>query len=182
MSYSNSIIGIKGNHLNRLNEIFETFNYIDLNNDKRFDSLDELENYLFKNYFDYANRKIALRGIWTDNDWTIICDPEMVDSTDNAMESLSQKLNSEVLTFFIHSASGSFGFAKYKQIKERNFFSTDGIVAVNIGTPLKEEQDLNINERIFTDDILKLANKLGIDLDAKKTKATFLVKELSYTD
>ena len=47
------------------------------------------------------------------------------------------------------------------------------------GSPLTEEQGLNINQNIFTDDIFELANKLGIDVEAKNIDNTFVVKELN---
>ena len=180
---TNSIIAIKGNHLVKLESVFESFNYIDNNNDKRFDSWEKTATYLFDNYSEFSNKGIAIRGIWFNNGWTIICDPELVDSTDDkAIEILSRKLNTEVLTFLIQTTSGSFGFAKYNKTKQRRFFAIEGQITENFGAPLMEELGLNINDKVFGEDILLLAIKLGIDLEVKNTKTTFIVKELGYNE
>ncbi len=179
---TNSAIIIKGNHLDKVSEIFECFKYNDLGQDRAFENADKFNEYLFDNYFEFANREIALRGLWVDNGWTIISDPEMVDTVDDeALLRLSNKLNSEVQTFIIQTTSGSFGFAKYDKIKQRHFFSSNGEVTDNLGTPLTEEQGLNLNEKVFVDDILKLANNFGIDLEGKSVKS-YIVKQLGYSD
>ena len=179
---TSSIIIIRGNHLNKVSDIFECFKYNDFDQDRVFENADKFNEFLFDNYFEFANREIALRGLWVDNGWTIISDPEMVDTVDDeALLRLSNKLNSEVQTFIIQTTSGSFGFAKYDKIKQRHFFSTDGEVTDNFGSPLTEEQGINLNERVFVDDILKLASNFGIDLEAKSVNS-FIVKQLSYSD
>ena len=138
---TNSIIAIKGNHFDRVANIFECFRYNDLDKDKAFDNADKFNDFLFDNYFEFANREIALRGIWFDNGWTIISDPEMVDTVDEeALLKLSNTLESDVLTFIIQTTSSSFSFAKFNKTMERHFFSTDGEISDNIGSPLKEEQ------------------------------------------
>lgn len=180
---TNSLIAIKGNHLDNMTSVFETFNYVDNKNDKQFDSWDKAARYLFDNYFELASKELSIRGIWFDNDWTVICDPEMVDSLDDKiMETLSQNFKSDVFSFLIQTTSGSFGFAKYAPNKQRHFFSLDGNVTDNIGSPLTEESGLNINDKVFVDDIAKLAAKLGIDINPEKTKTTFMVKELAYNE
>jgi hypothetical protein len=180
---TNSIIAIKGNHLDKATSVFETFNYVDKENDKQFDSWDKAASYLFDNYFEFANKEISIRGIWFNNGWTVICDPEMVDSIDDKiMEALSQKFNSDVFSFLIQTTSGTFGFAKYSPAKQRHFFSSDGQVTDDQGTPLVEESGLNFNNNIFVDDITKLAGKLGVDMNPEKTKANFIVKELGYNE
>jgi hypothetical protein len=177
-----SIIAIKGNHLNHVAELFAPFRYVDLNNDKQFDFIEKASTYLNLNYFNYTKRDIALRGLWLNNDWTIILDPETVDTvSENPLSLLSRSLDSEVLTFIIQTNSGSYGFSKYQKTKQRAFMVSDGEVIEEFGEPLTEEKDLNINENIFTDDILKLADKFGIDLQGSSTK-TFVIKELGYTE
>lgn len=179
---TNSFIIIKGNHLGNLSEIFECFKYNDLDQDSVFDNPEEFNEYLFGNYYIFANQEITLRGIWKENGWTIICDHEMVDTVDDeALQRLSEKLNCEVYTFIIQTTSGSFGFAKYENIKQRHFLCSDGNVTDNFGPSLKEEQELNFNKKVFVDDILKLANNFGVDLTGKKGKA-FVAKQFAYSD
>ena len=178
-----SIIAIKGNQLDKTSKIFDAFNYADLHKDRQFTSLDTCIEFLDENYFDYAQRNIAIRGIYHDNGWTIILDPEMVDMTsDTAIETLSRNLKAAIFTFVAQRTSSTFGFAKYNPTRQRYFYVTDGQIAESIGNPLTEEQGLNINQNIFTDDIFELANKLGIDVEAKHIDSTFVVKELEYKE
>lgn len=179
---TNSFIAIKGNFFDRTNEIFTAFKYIDTKQDKQFDDWQTFNDYLFDNYFELANNEIALRGIWTDNGWTIIHDPEMVDTVEEeTLLQLSRTLNTDILTFIIQTTSSSFGFAVYNDTIKRHFFVSDGEITDNLYEPLEQEKGLKINESIFSDDILKLAEKLGIDLDGKNNR-TYTVKQLAYSD
>ncbi|MGE3824077.1 MAG: hypothetical protein AB7G44_07610 [Bacteroidia bacterium] len=178
-----SITAIKGNHIDKASEIFASFRYVDLKNDKPFSTLDSCSSFLSDNYLDYAKKDIAIRGLWFDNGWTIIYDPEMVDFIeDNAMTSISQNLNTDVLTFVVQKTSNTFGFAKYNQQKQRHFLSIDTEIAENFGTPLTEEQGLNLSQSITVNDILQLADKFGVDLEMKNAARPFVAKELGYND
>jgi hypothetical protein len=177
-----SFIAIKGNFLNNLTKIFETFNYVDFKQDKLFNNWNELNTYLHDNYFEFTENDIALRGIWFNNGWTIISDPEMVDVLEeDKMQRLSAKLDAELITFLIQSTSGSFGFTVYNQTIKRRFFVSNGKAVDNLFEPLKEELGLNINEYISVNDIVYLAEDLGIDLQGKSDN-TFVVKQLEYND
>jgi len=137
---------------------------------------------LYDNYFELANKEVAIRGIWTDNSWTIINDPEMVHTIDElALLQLSRILNTDIITFIIQTTSNSFGFTVYNDTIKRHFFVSDGEITDNLYDQLEQENGLNINENIFSDDILKLAYKLGIDLEGKN-KLTYTVKQLAYSD
>ncbi|GGH27368.1 hypothetical protein FAZ19_18915 [Sphingobacterium alkalisoli] len=179
---TNSFIAIKGNHFDRAGEIFSVFKYIDLKQDKQFDDWQTFNEYLFDNYFEFANNEVVIRGIWTDNGWTIIHDPEMVDTVEEeALLQLSRILDTDIVTFIIQTTSNSFGFTVYNDTIKRHFFVSDGEITDNLYQPLEQENGLNINENIFSDDILKLAEKLGIDLEAK-IKRTYSIKQLAYGD
>lgn len=179
---TNSFIAIKGNHLDRADEIFSLFKYIDTKQDKQFDNWQTYNAYLFDNYFNFANNEVSIRGIWTDNGWTIIHDPEIVDTIEEeALLQLSRILNTDIVTFIIQTTLNSFGFTVYNDTIKRNFFVSDSEIINNLYEPLEQENGLNINENIFSDDILKLAKKLGIDLEVK-TKRTYTVKQLTYSN
>ncbi|WP_040626657.1 hypothetical protein [Mucilaginibacter paludis] len=179
---TNSIIAIKGSHLDKQIEIFKEFNYVDVQQDEQFDNLNDMYDYLFDNYFNFSERDVVLRGIWFDNDWTIICDPEMINVWDGpALLKLSDKVKSDVMTFLIQTTSGSFGFTKCGLSGQRNFLSINGSVTENTGLPLPEESGLNINEQIFTDDIISLADKFGINFE-KTAPQSCLAKKLNYTE
>lgn len=179
---TNSFIAIKGNHFDRAEEIFSVFKYIDTKQDKQFDNWQNFNDYLFDNYFEFANKEVAIRGIWTDNSSTIINDPEMVDTVDDiALLQLSRILKTDIITFIIQTISNSFGFTVYNDTIKRHFFVSDGEITDNLYDPLEQENGLNINENISSDDILKLAEKFGIDLE-RKNKLTYTVKQLAYSD
>lgn|SRR5690606_5979522 len=178
----NSFIAIKGNFFDRADEIFTAFKYVDTKQDKQFDNRQTFNNYLFDNYFELANNEIAIRGIWVDKDWTIIQDPEMVDTVEEeVLLQLSRTLNTEIVTFIIQTTSNSFGFTVYNNTIKRRFFVSDREVTENLFDPLEQEEGLNINENIFSDDILKLSKELGIDIEGKNTQ-TYTVKQLAYSD
>lgn len=179
---TNSFIAIRGSHLDQSREIFETFKYQDTHQDKQFDDWQKFNEFLFDNYLQLVNKDIALRGIWSDNGWTIINDPEMVDSTEEeALLELSRKLSTDIVTFLIQTTSNSFGFTLYNDTTKTNFLVSDGEVTDNLYQPLKQEKGLNINEKTFSDDILKLAENFGIDLEGK-SDGTYFVKQLAYSD
>lgn len=183
MGYSNSIIAIKGNHIDKADQIFKTFKYFDLGNDKQFGNWPDAASYLFDNFLKLTNEDIAIRGIWSSGAWTIICDPEMIDIMEEDMiEDLSVKLKVEVFTFLIHSTSGTYEFAKYEEEKQRHFQLFEGVVVENEGEPLPEETGLHINEKITEQDLIALAGKLGLDLGFADVNTKFIVKELGYND
>jgi len=177
-----AVIAIKGDQIDQQNTIFQPFNYIDLKEDITYDNIDGAIKYLFDKYVSLSERDIALWAQWAIDGWTIFYDPEMVNLLEeDALLALSTTLNTEVFTFIIQSTSSSFGFAKYSTIKERQFMSVDGSITDDLGAPLPEESDLNINEHVFINDILNLADKLGIDIQGKKEN-TYIVKQLGYNE
>lgn len=106
----------------------------------------------------------------------------MVDMVEEeALLQLSRILNTDLVTFIIQTTSNSFGFTVYNDTIKRHFFVSDGEITDNLYEPLEQEKGLNINENIFSDDILILAEKLGIDLEAK-IKQTYTIKQLAYSD
>ena len=179
---TNSFIAIKGDFSEKIDEIFNIFKYEDTKKDKLFNDWQSFNDYLFENYFELANTEIAIRGIWTDNGWTIINDPEMIDTVEEeVLLQLSRILNTDIVTFIIQTTSNSFGFTVYNDTIKRLFFVSDGEITDNLYYPLEQENGLNINEKIFSDDILKLADKLGIDLEGKSNR-TYTVKQLAYSE
>ncbi len=125
---------------------------------------------------------MAIWGIYLSNGFTIINDPESVNTLDEeALLKLSAKLDAVVYTFIIQTTSASFGFAKYETTKQRNFFYSDNEEIENFGTPLKEENGLNFNQSVFIDDILNVAANLGIDLEGNNANS-FAVKHFAYND
>ncbi len=182
MGFSNSIIAINGEHLDRSEEIFTIFNYIDNKKDQTFYHWDQASEYLFTNYVEFANKEIALRGIWIDNGWTMICDPELVDPTEEEkLISLSRLLNTEVWTFLIQTSSASYSFAKFDHTKTRSFFVSKSKVVENTGSPLAQEKGFNINENFCVGEISSIGKNLGININPEG-RLDYVVKELAYDD
>ncbi len=183
MGYSKSIIAIAGNHLDKTDELFKAFKYFDLGSDKQFGNWPDAASYLFDNFMKLANEDIAIRGIWSNGQWTVICDPEMIDIMEEDMiEDLSAKLKTPVLTFLVHSTSGTYEFARYEEEKQRHFQLFEGVIVENEGAPLPEEEGLQINEKITEQDLIRLAVRFRLDLDFADVNTKFTVKELGYND
>jgi hypothetical protein len=182
MGYSIGVMAIKGDHLQKADRLFGMFDYVDTEEDKNYSTWTEAVNFLDDNYFEYANRDIALRGIWIDSGWTIIYDPEMVDLLENEkIEVLSKTINADIWTMLIQTTSGSFSFSKFAPNRVRHFFASNGQVADDEGTPLPEERGLNIDEKIFSDDLELLAKTLGFKIQPT-TLGTYTIKHLNYND
>jgi len=178
------ITAIKGNYsdTDTINSITDFLNYNDLNEDKPFEDWDTFNNYLIDNYYELSLQDKAIRGIWKENNWTIYNDPEMVDLIEEAeLLELSNKLNTEILTFTIQSDSNSFEFTKYNKGKERHFFVCEGRISENYGKPLQQESGLNITKTIASHDIIQLANHIGIDLEGTR-KNIYTVKLFEYNE
>lgn len=177
-----SYIAIKGNHISNTDAVFRYFNYQDLNKDQLFQNADEFYTYITHKYFEFSEQEIILRGIWISNGWTIIADPEMVDSIDEeALSVLSGEFQVDVLTFLIQSASACYGFSKYTPQKKRHFFVVDGTLTRSVGDPLPEEKNLPASEKITGENIIDLAINLGIDFDAKGVDK-LTIKQFFYSE
>lgn len=179
---THTIIAIKGDFINDFASIAECFNYVYLQQDEVFYNAEKFNDYIQNKYFEIANNDMVVLGTYVSNSFTIINDPESVNTVDEeALLKLSAKLNAEVFTFIIQTTSASFGFAKYETTKLRNFFYSDGEELENFGTPLKEENGLHFNQSVFIDDILNVAANLGIDLEGNNANS-FVVKHFTCND
>jgi hypothetical protein len=180
MGYSIGVIAIKGNHLDKTDKLFSTFDYIDNSEGKSYSTWAEAQNFLNDNYFEYANKDMALRGIWEDNGWTIVYDPEMVDLLESEkLESISEITSADIWTILIQTTSGSFSFSKFAPTRVRHFFVADGQIAENEGTPLPEEIGLNISASIFVDDLESLVKTLGFKIHPHTTGNYMVLKRVT---
>lgn len=178
-----AVAAIKGNHFNRISDFVSTFERVDLGHDKTFSSFAEAADYLEKNHFDFSEDGIDIMGFWMKNDFTIVLDPQMVTPMmPEEMEALSKFLNTDVYVLMAQTTSASYSFAKYSEGKTvRSFYRTDGDVSENIGAPLPEEQGLNINSKMFIDDVFAIGKRLGIDMDLGSSNG-YVVKELRWVE
>jgi hypothetical protein len=184
MGYNGSIIAIKGNDLQKADQLFKAFRYFDLKGDKFFSSKEEALDYLKSNFISMVEENdVVIRGLWADHNYTYFYDPEITDTTDeDALEELAKKMNAEIYVFIIQEALGNYEFARYTNKGQSRYFSLSGKDLFNDGTKLPEEGGLNLNEKTGIGDLLKLASNLGIDIDFKNIYTPFLVKELGYNE
>jgi len=179
---TNSFIAIEGDFLNQVDEVFGAYKYVDTKTDSTFNDWNEFNHFLSENFFDFSNREIALRGIWFCNGWTIICDPETVDAVDEAtLAELSESLKTRILAFIISETSGTFGYSVYESSVKRSFLVADHEVVADDYSSLPEEKGLNINSNVFSNDIIRLAERFGVDISGNHAQV-YTVKQLAYTE
>lgn len=182
MSYSNCLIAIKGNHIEKASEIFGCFGFIDTQNDHAFKSIISAIQYIDQNFKRQIKQYISLRAIWYDNDWTIIYDPEGIDALeDEAIAKICNSFNTEVLTFTVLNSGGYYAFGKVSKNLTRRFSVIDENVEVDTGEPLPEETGLNISSTISETDIAALALRFNIDLEMNG-QSPAIVKAFAYGD
>jgi hypothetical protein len=182
MSLTTGLFAIKGQHLEKLSEVFDTFKLVDSGNDKIFNSWSSVED-LFNDEFQSPEIDVQHRTVWFDNGWTIIEDISFILCTNEvALEKLSQKLNSPVFSLLTQGTSSCYAFWYFDKSKQRSFFNDDGNVADNFGTPLQEENKFKINEKTSYNDIHGVARELGIDWAQAEKNDKFIVKELTNSD
>ena len=97
------------------------------------------------------------------------------------IKTISKTINADIWTILIQTTSGSFSFSKFAPNRQRHSLVVDGQIAENERTPLPEEKGLNINEKIFGDDLEYLAKTLGFQIQPETT-GDYIVKYLSYND
>lgn len=184
MDYNGSLIAIKGNDLQKADQLFKAFRYFDLKGDKVFSSREEAIQYLKDNFSRMVEENdVVIRGLWADEHFTYFYDPEITDVTDeDALEDLAKKMNSDIYVFIIQESSGTYEFARYTNKGQSRYFSLSGKDFFNDGATLPEEEGINLNEKTNAGDLLKLASNLGIDIEFKNISTPFLVKELGYNE
>jgi len=143
MGLSKAIVAIKGNRLNEIDKISEILNYFE----------DE-------NLFDKISQTIQFT-----NGWTILQDEEMVFVTEeDLLQELSEELAIEVFSLIIQSTSQTYGFSHFNNGQVRVFLVQEGDLMGNSGNELDFEQDLKINKDVSENEILKIAEKLNINI------------------
>jgi hypothetical protein len=178
MSLSTGLLAIKGQHLDKLSEIFSFFKLVDTGSDKTLNNWDEAIALIDEEYMnpDYNSQR---RVVWFDNGWTIIDDLFLNLCTDEeSLTKISQHFSTPVFSLATQGTSNCFAFWYFDKKKLRSFFNDGGVVTDDYGTPLSQEADLNINENAFYDDIHGVAKKFGIDWTNAGNLNSFIVKHL----
>ena len=123
-------------------------------------------------------RNLVHKAVAFINGWTVIIDPEMVMSLEKELcAELSKVLGAKVFTMICEGASGTYSFALTENGKQRVFLSIEGEIHENEGTPIPEEEGVNL-ETLFQDDVLLIMEKLGVNYTNIETHSEFDVWEL----
>lgn len=182
MSLTTGLFAIKGQHLDKLSEVFGAFKLVDSGNDKSLTTWTAVEK-LFNDEQQNPQDDIQHRVVWVDNGWTIIEDVSFILCGDEAaLEKLSQQLNAPIFALMTQGTSSCYAFWYYDKTKQRSFFNDNGNIADNFGTPLPQESKFKINEEAFYDDVHGLAKELGIDWAKAEQLDKFIVKELTNSE
>ncbi|RZJ18578.1 MAG: hypothetical protein EON51_17305 [Acinetobacter sp.] len=182
MSLTTGLFAIKGQHLDKLSDVFAAFKLVDSGNEKSLTTWAAVEK-LFNDEQQNPQDDIQHRVVWADNGWTIIEDVSFILCGDEAaLEKLSQQLNAPIFALMTQGTSNCYAFWYYDKTKQRSFFNDNGNVADNFGTPLPQEIRFNINGEAFYDDVHGLAKELGIDWAKAEQLDKFIVKELTNSE
>ena len=182
MSLSTGLLAIKGQHSDKLSEIFSFFKLIDTGSDKNLNNWNEAIELIDDEYMNRDGNS-QRRVVWFDNGWTIIEDLSLILCTDEeSLTKISQKFSTLVISLVTQGTSGCYAFWYFDKQKLRSFFNNNGELTDNFGTPLSQEADFNINENAFYDDIHGVAKKFGIDLTNAENIESFIVKYLDNSE
>lgn len=182
MSLTTGLIAIKGQHSDKLAEIFNFFKLVDTYSDKTLTNWNEAIQVIDDEYMN-PNDNSQRRVVWFDNGWTIIEDLSLILCTDEeTLTKISQHFSTPVFSLATQGTSGCYGFWYFDKQKLRSFFYNDGQVTDNFGTPLSQEADFNINDNAFYDDIHGVAKQFGIDLTNAENLKSFIVKQLDNSE
>ena len=169
------VLAIKGDHSDNYSEILKELDYIDLNEDISFDNWDAFNQYFSDNFTKLTDEESLWKVFWTQNEWTIMFDPDLVDLFHT--EDLSVKFNSEIYSFIIQTNSSTYRFSKtFNGNQVREFVVQENEIATNIGLSLKEEKGINMSETFDDEEIYELARKFNIEIDPELIQAKILLK------
>jgi hypothetical protein len=182
MSLSTGLLAIKGDHSDKLSEIFSFFKLVDTASDKNLTNWNEVIALIDEEYInpdDNSQRRV----IWFDNGWTIIEDFSLILCTDEeALTKISQHFSTPIFSLVTQGTSNSFAFWYFDKQKLRSFFNSNGEVTDNFGTKLPQEANFNIDENAFYDDIHGVAKEFGIDWTNAANLKNFIVKRLDNSE
>lgn len=160
MSMHISFVAIEGEHLNEIPEMLTAFDY-SVTESKAVENAAELVHAFSTSAAEDVLTKIA----YTNGNWTVLVDPEMVVMHQDELADYSQKWKARVVGIVMEGTSGSYGFRVFALgEQQRLVMAIDGAVVVNEGAPLPEEEGIDWT-RVFESECLTLAERFGIAFD-----------------
>jgi len=177
MSLHAGLLMIKGNHLDRIGDIFTAFNYRLTGTVEHVDNWAEaLEAMQYPR--PGKSREIVYKTVFVHSGWTVILDPEMLMLVDeDACTQVSRALGSPIFGMVCEGTSNSYGYSLYDRKLVRAFWSGDGEVFDNRGDKIPEEESIAL-EGIFEDDVLRVMERLGVNYFDFENLRAFEVFEL----
>jgi hypothetical protein len=162
MSLHASLLMIKGDHLNRIEEILTTFNYRLTGTVEHIDSWSKaLDAMTYPR--PGKSRDIVYKVGFVHNGWTVILDPEMVVlANEDACAQTSQTLGSPVFGMVCEGTSNSYGYSFYDGKLVRAFWVGDGDIFDNRGDELLQEDGIDLDD-VSEDSVLKVMDRLGVN-------------------
>lgn len=177
MSLHASLLMIKGDHLDRAEQIFTAFDY------RPTGTVEHLDNWLgvlqaIDRPRGGAPRDIVHKAVFVHNGWTVILDPEMVMFANDAIcTQMSRALGGLIFGMLCEGTSGSYCYSLYDGELVRAFWSFGGEISKDRGDRLPEEDGIDL-EHVFEDDVLKVMERLGVDYVGFEDLRVFQVFEL----
>lgn len=168
---------IKGNHVDKLEEIFSFFKLIDTGEDQILTNWTDASKILEKENLQYSNTS-QRHLVFIQNGWTVIEDLKMNLSYDiEALQSISSLLNQPVFYCFVQTTSSNHAFYYFDKIKTRAYHFNDGIIEENFGSPLEEEKGIDLIDNVSC--VYNLTTKLGLDWESTKRLNKYIFKTLT---
>jgi hypothetical protein len=172
------LVAIKGNHMDKLSEIFSFFRLVDSKEDSIYSNWEEVCKFFETAVSDPDKEQLI--AVSFQNGWTIIEDSDLSLSYETeSLEKISLFVDSHVFSFFIQTTSSNHAFYYFNKGLGRSYHYDDGAIHVNFGEPLKEEAGLDLTD---FDSMFKLSSNLGVDWDKFLVYEHFLVKKLTYNE
>ena len=182
MSLSTGLFAIKGQHTDRLSEVFGFFKLVDTGEGKVLNNWDEVAVLIDEEYMNRDDNS-QRRVVWFDNGWTIIEDLSLMLCTDEEnLAKIANYFSAPVFYLATQGASNCYAFWYFDKQKIRAFFKNEGEVIENFGSPLSQEKGFSVNENAFYDDIHGIAKRFGIDWANVESLNFFIVKLLENSE
>jgi hypothetical protein len=175
MSLNTGLIMIKGNHLDRLEQVFDAFKYRWTGRVRQVDDWDDAWEAMRPD----PSPGVVRHAVLVHNGWTIILDYESVLWTDEeACREVSQKLQSRVFAMSCAGVASSYAYRLWEGTRVRKvWWEPSGGIFENEGEPLPEEEGIDFN-LVGEEEVLMVMERLSVDYSELQEVEAFQVVEL----
>ena len=176
MSLHTGLLMINTDVRDNLSDIFSRFDYVPVGSTKvnSFERAGQEMSYPRPD----KPRNLVHKAVAIIEGWTVIIDPEMAMALEKELcTELSTELGVKIFSMICEGASGTYSFMLTENGEQRVFLSIEGEIHESKGSPIPEEEGINL-ETLFQDDVLLIMDKLGVDYSRIETCPEFDVWEL----